>query len=258
MDTAHIGYIPRTPASPRTEKKEPLSPRLSSIRRNLFPSPKKPLQDMNVAPAEAAWTERLQSKLGKFIIALPEAKDVAAKAGRLIKKTSGLTSGLSARAAIKVKEQPDDVRIRIYLRTCDLLAQDSTEGEVRTLLEAIKKAADLDPNFDADGLKAMQALLMSLGSGNPEAIETYGRDLQAVVEQRSGRYGRKDDERDQETGRLGYLAGGQKRRSATAPTMNSSPCSMALSRTSGRRASQSTRASARPYWTRCVRGSSVL
>ncbi len=200
-----IGHSPKTPESPRT-RKEPLSPRLSSIRKNLFPSPKASrLEDMKVAPAEAVWTEKLQRKLGKFIIALPEDKDVAAKAGGLIEETSGLTPGLSDRAAIKVKELPDDVRIRIFLRTCDLLAQDSTEGEVRTLLEAINKAADLDPNFDAEGLKAMQALVTSLGGGNPETVERCARDLQAIVEQRSGRYGRKDVERDQETGRLRYL-----------------------------------------------------
>ena len=203
---SRIGYSPKTPESPRT-RKEPLSPRLSSIRKNLFPSPKTTrLEEMSVATAEAVWTEKLQMKVGEFIIALPEDNDVAAKASGLIKKTSGLTPGLSDRAAIKVKELSDDVRSMIFLRTCDLLAQDSTEGEVRTLLEAIKKAAcELDPDFDAEGLRGMQVLVTGLGSGNPEATERCGRNLQAIVEQRSGRYGRKDDQLDRETGRLAYL-----------------------------------------------------
>jgi hypothetical protein len=202
MDPAGIRYSPKAPESPRTE---PRSPRLSSIRRNLFPQ-KTRLQDVKAAPVEAVWTEKRLQKVGDFLSTLPEAKDANATARRLIKKTSGLTPGLSDIAVSKLKELPVDMRSRIFRSVCDLLARSESEGEVRSLLEAIKAAAaQIDPSFDTIGQEAMRKLVASLGSGKPEAIEQCARDLQAIVEQRSGRYGRSDPERDPETGRLGYL-----------------------------------------------------
>jgi hypothetical protein len=202
MDQARIGY---NPTKPRNKGSEPLSSRFSEIRKTLFP-PTARLQDMTVAPVEPVWTKALTDKLGKFIIKLPDERDIAAKATRLIKRTSGLTPGLASMAGGKVRDLPIEFRSRIFLRTCDILAQDNMKGKLRSLLEAINKAAsDLDPDFDATGLKAMRTLVASLGSGDPEVIEKCGHDLQAIVAKRSGTYGRKDVELDQATGRLGYL-----------------------------------------------------
>ena len=200
MEPAGIRYSPKAPESPRTAQNEPLSPR-QSARRRLFPE--KPLQNMKVA-AEVVWTEKLLRKVGDFVSTLPEAENVTATAKSLIRNTIGL--GLTDMVVSKVKALPDDMRARIFRRVCDLLARSALEGEVRSLLEAIKAAAtEFEPSFDTIGKEAMQKLVASLGSGNPEAIEQCARDLQAIVEQRSDLYGHSDPERDPETGRLGYL-----------------------------------------------------
>jgi hypothetical protein len=212
MDPAGIRYSPKTPESPRESPRiEPRSPRHSAIRRALFPPPQ--LQNVKAAPVEAVWTEKLLQTVGEFVSTLPEARDVMATARSLIKKTIGLD--LTDTVVGKVKALPDHMRARIFHRICDLLARNESEGKVRSLLEAIKAAAaEIHPNFDTIGQEAMQKLVASLGSGNLEAIEHCARDLQAIVEQRSGRYGRSDPELDQETGRLGYL--GRWARSALA------------------------------------------
>jgi hypothetical protein len=156
MDSPRTGnYSLKTPDSPRTEKRELRSPRLSSIRRVLFP-PTARLEDMTVATAPAVWTETLLKKFEKFIRRLPDDKDIAAKTARLIKKTSGLTPGLSTMMADKIRELPHDLRGRIFLRTCDILVEGGVGSEVRSFLEAINKAAAaLDPQFEAEGQKAM-------------------------------------------------------------------------------------------------------
>jgi len=206
MDSPRTGYHgPKTPESPRAEKRELQSPRLPSIIRVLFP-PTTRLEDMNVTVVQAVWTETLLKQVEEFIRRLPDDKDIATKTARLIRKTGGLTPCLSTMLADKVRELPHDLRSRIFLRTCDLLAEGNAGREVGSLLQAINKAAaDLDPQFDAGAQKAMQALLASLGGGDHEAIETFGRALQAIVEKRSGAYGRRDPELNRETGRLGYL-----------------------------------------------------
>jgi hypothetical protein len=211
MDPAGIRYSP-TPESPRIKKEAPQSPRLSSIRRALFP-PATQLQNVKTAPVAAVWTQKLLQKVGEFVSTLTEARDVMATARSLIRKTIGLD--LTEMVVGKVKELPDDERARIFRRVCDLLARNESEAKVRSLLEAVKAvAAEIHPSFDTVGQEAMGRLVASLGSGKPEAIEPCARDLQAIVEQRSGRYGRSDPELDPETGRLGYL--GRWARSALA------------------------------------------